>query len=100
MLATEAGPVRLVAGAVDLGAAEAQFTFTGHLPVAARRLTIQGNVLGGIYPRQVNQVNVTAGDITRTFAMTPGASHSMTLPRRAPASGKTTPRRQGNRQQR
>jgi hypothetical protein len=90
-LATEAGPVRLVAGAIDLGAAEAQFTFTGRLPPAARRLIIQGNVLGGIYPRQLNQVNVTAGDVTRTFSMTSGDSLTMALPRIAP------PSRKGNR---
>jgi hypothetical protein len=99
-LATEAGPVRLVPGAVDLSAAEAQFTFTGRLPRTARRLTIHGNVLGGVYPRQVNQVNVTSGDITRTFAMTPGDSRTVTLPKLAPAPRGTTSRRQGNSQPR
>ena len=73
---------------------------TSRLPRTARRLTIHGNVLGGIYPRQVNQVNVTSGAVTRTFAMTPGDSRTVTLPRLAPAPRGTTSPRQGNRQPR
>jgi hypothetical protein len=80
VLATEAGPVRLLPGAIDLGAAEARFSFAGRLPPKARRLTVRSDVLAGVYPGQMNQVNVILRGTTRTFAMSAGEVQTVNLP--------------------
>jgi hypothetical protein len=83
-LASERGPIVLTPGAVELGAAEVRLSFTGTVPRMARRLTISSDLLGGIYPGQVNQVSVRAGTTTRTLIMAAGDVQTITLAPRAP----------------
>jgi hypothetical protein len=78
-LASERGPIQLTPGPVELGAAEVRLSFTGTVPRMARRLTISSDLLGGIYPGQVNQVSVRAGTTTRTLAMAAGDVQTITL---------------------
>jgi hypothetical protein len=86
-LASERGPIVLRPGPVELGAAEVRLSFTGTVPRTAKRLTISSDLLGDMYPGQVNQVSVRVGTTTRTLAMAAGEVQTITLappaPRRA-----------------
>lgn len=78
-LASERGPIKLTPGAVELGAAEVRIAFTGTAPRPLRRLTVSSDLLGDVYPGQVNQVNIRFGAVTRTLAMAAGDRQTLEL---------------------
>jgi hypothetical protein len=87
-VSSERGPIALVPGKTDLGASEVRISFTGTAGHAFRRLTLRGDMLGDIYPNQVNQVNVRAGATTRTVALSAGDSQTITIAPLPPARRK------------
>ena len=82
-LSTERGPIALVPGKTDLGASEVRVSFTGNASRPFRRLTLRSDLLGDVYPNQVNQVNIRAGATTRTLALSAGDSATIDI---APAA--------------
>ena len=82
-VSSERGPIALVPGKTDLGASEVRVSFTGNASRPFRRLTLRSDLLGDVYPNQVNQVNIRAGATTRTLALSAGDSATMDI---APAA--------------
>ena len=80
---SERGPIALVPGKTDLGASEVRVSFTGNASRPFRRLTLRSDLLGDVYPNQVNQVNIRAGATTRTLALSAGDSATIDI---APAA--------------
>jgi len=73
-VSSERGAIALVPGKTDLGASEVRVSFTGNASRPFRRLTLRSDLLGDVYPNQVNQVNIRAGATTRTLALSAGDS--------------------------
>ena len=82
-VSSERGPIALVPGKTDLGASEVRVSFTGNASRPFRRLTLRSDLLGDVYPNQVNQVNIRAGATTRTLALSAGDSATIDI---APAA--------------
>jgi hypothetical protein len=82
-VSSERGPIALVPAKTELGASEVRISFSGHAGRPLRRLTLRSDLLGDIYPGQVNQVNVRAGATTRTLALSAGDSQTIAI---APAA--------------
>ncbi len=78
-LSSERGPIKLTPGPVDLGASEVRVIFTGTAPASLRRLTVTSDLLGDVYPRQVNQVSITSGKIVRTVTLSRGDPKTIIL---------------------
>jgi len=87
-VSSERGPIALVPAKTDLGASEVRISFTGNASRGFRRLTLRSDLLGDIYPGQVNQVNVRAGATTRTLAMAAGDSQTVDIAPAAPVRRK------------
>jgi hypothetical protein len=82
-VSSERGPIVLVPAKTELGASEVRISFSGYAGRPLRRLTLRSDLLGDIYPGQVNQVNVRAGATTRTLALSAGDSQTIAI---APAA--------------
>ena len=90
-LSSERGPIVLSPDKTELGASEVRISFTGNAGRAVRRLTLRSDLLGDIYPGQVNQLNIRAGATTRTLTLAAGESETIAIaPEPAPS---TTARR-------
>jgi len=87
-VSSERGPIALTPGKSDLGASEVRISFTGTAGRPFRRLTLSGDMLGDIYPGQVNQVNVRAGATTRTVALSAGDVQTIAIAPAPPARRK------------
>ena len=78
-VSSERGPIVLSPQKTELGASEVRISFTGDAGRAVRRLTLRSDLLGGVYPGQVNQVNIRAGTTTRTVVLAAGVSETITI---------------------
>jgi len=78
-LSSERGPIALVPGKTELGPSEVRVSFTGNAGRPLKRLTLRSDVLGDVYPNQLNQVNVRTGSTTRTVTLSGGDSRTLDI---------------------